>query len=296
MSLARSFMLKEWPLHRTVIQDAVVFAVCGSFMAPWSTVACVLVFCGLVAARVGARLGQDLRRSDTLEFMLTRPIDRGAFVRQRLAFGSLPVLVSLGLVFVIGGFGLRRIVLDALAGAAPWLEHEASAGTHPTLHGIAVVIVGLIYVCAFEAGLSRSTHDSPGNVAFEGAMRAGSFALIAWLVSAAVPGIVWFVWRRSSADESPALDPFFWPEWGFGLLSVAALAGMLWLRVRRSERWVRDYEAGVDADGSMTARRSHWIVAVVVFVLVGGLLVAWLLPVAKAPRVGPAGASPMGGK
>jgi hypothetical protein len=296
MSLARSFMLKEWPLHRTVLQDAVVFAVCGSFIAPWSTVACVLVFSGLVAARVGARLGQDLCRSDTLEFMLTRPIDRGAFVRHRLAFGSLPVLVSLGLVFLIVGSGLRRIVLDALAGAAPWLEREASAGTHPTLHGIAVVFVGLIYVCAFEVGLSRSTHDPPGNVAFEGAVRAGFLALIAWLVSAAVPSMVSFVWRRSSADESTSLGPLFGPEWGIGLLSIAALAGMLWLRVRRSERWVRDYEAGVDADGSVTARRSHWIVAVLVLVLVGGLLVVWLLPVTSSPRVVPAGASTIGGK
>jgi hypothetical protein len=59
---------------------------------------------------------------------------------------------------------------------------------------------------------------------------------------------------------------------------------------------VRDYEAGVDADGSVTARRSHWIVAVLVLVLVGGLLVVWLLPVTSSPRVVPAGASTIGGK
>lgn len=295
MSLARTLVLKEWSLHRDVVRDAVVFAVCGSLIAPWPTVACLLVFCGLAAARVGARLGQDLRQFDTLEFMLTRPIDRRSFVRQRLLFGALPVVLALVLVAVIGGFGLRSVALDAFAGAAPWLEREPSTATSASSIAFAVAIVALVYVCAFERGLKATALDSPSSIASEGALRAGGVVLTVWMLLNVAPNVIGLVLRSAppvgSASES---EIAFTTEIGPLAVLAVVLAGA-W-GIRRSERVVALYDAGGPAKGPATSRRAEWIVATLVLVLVGGLVVAWLLPVATSPRVVPAGASPMGGK
>lgn len=295
MSLARTLGLKEWSLHRDTVRDAVLLAVCGSLIAPWSTQVCLIVFCGFVAARVGARLGQDLRQFDTLEFMLTRPIDRRSFVRQRLLFGALPVAIALVLVAVIGGFDLRRVALDAFAGAAPWLEHVSIMATNAWGSALAVAIVALVYVCAFERGLKATMQDSPSSITFEGAMRAGGVVLTLWLLLHVAPNVIGLVLRSAPEVASASeRETAFTTE--IGPLAVLAVAFAVWWGIRRSERTVTLYEAGGSASAPAAARKTEWIVAAVVLVLVGGLLVAWLLPVASAPRVVPADASTIGGK
>lgn len=294
MSFARTLALKEWSLHRDVVRDAVVFAVCGSLIAPWSTAACLLVFCGLVAARIGARLGQDLRQFDTLEFMLTRPIDRRSFVRQRLLFGVLPVAFALVLVAVIGGFDLRSVALDAFAGAAPWLEREATMITNPTGYGIAVAIVALAYVCAFEIGLTRSTLDSPANVAFEGAVRAALVAVSTWVLFHVAPNAIGLVLRRGPEVDSTS-EAGSTVSSAFGPLSVLVLVVAAWFRVRSAERHVANYEAGVGPPSNAASSPAAWVVAVVVVVLVGALLFAWFLtPV--LPSAAPSAVPSNGGK
>ncbi|MCC7169058.1 MAG: hypothetical protein IT459_01310 [Planctomycetes bacterium] len=294
MSLVRTLVLKEWSLHRDTVWDSVVFAVCGSLIAPWSTVVCLLVFCGLVAARVGARLGHDLRQFDTLEFMLTRPIDRRSFVRQRLAFGALPVALALGFVAVIRGFDLRSLALDAFAGAAPWLDREPSTIANPSGYAIAVAIVALVYVCAFEIGLTRSTLDSPANVAFEGAVRAALVAVSTWLLFYVAPNAIGLVLRRgpevdSTAEAGSAVSS------AFGPLAVLVLVVAAWFRVRSAERHVANYEASVGTSTNGTSSPAAWVVAVVVVVLVGALLFAWLLtPV--LPSAAPSALPSNGGK
>lgn len=295
MSLARTLVLKEWSLHRDVVRDAVVFAVCGSLIAPWSTVVCLIVFCGLVAARVGARLGQDLHQFDTLEFMLTRPIDRRSFVRQRLLFGALPVALALVLVTVIGVFDLRSVALDAFAGSAPWLEREAITAATASTYALAVAIVALAYTCAFERGLKATTQDSPSSITSEGALRAGGVVLSLWVVLYVAPNVIGLV-LRSAPEVGSASGSETALTTEIGPLAVVAVVLAVWWGIRRSERTVALYEAGGPASGPAAARKTEWIVAVMVLVLVGGLLVVWLLPVASSPRVVPAGASTIGAK
>lgn len=294
MSVRNALWWKEWALHRDAVVDCVLVAVLGALIVPWRSATCLLVLCGLAAARLGARLGHDLRLVDTFEFVLTRPIDRRAFVRQHLAFGALVLAATLAAVSTIGELGLRSALFDALAGAALWHDVDVVERSGATTLALASFVVALVYVCAFECGIGRRGQDTVSNVAFEGALRAVALLVVVWLVCVMLPTLFLGVTRESQGRD---------PTWGgtsasalIAFASCAATALLVWWRVHAAESVVVAFEAADTDPPRLRARGALYVLVAVVLAVAGFLAFFWLAADVGTPVSATRTPSNIGGK
>lgn len=279
MNLWRINVWKEWRLQREFLVDALLVALVGVTVFPGDAPLGFAVMGILLAASLGVRVGGDEAMNDAWEFVLTRPIDRGEWIRVRYLLGFLPVAMLLCLVVVSDlvetHAWFARLVAEPLVAG---VEFRFAASQYPPV----LALVLLAYSLCFSFA---SREERPENVRQHGPSGVIAALVVGFAVAVLTVIVVRLVAPPGSTPEDLSGVPFG-PE---TIAFTAIIFCLAWssYRVARSGLIERELVPAGGSAGLVRRRGASAGVAlaILVIVLLGAFVLYLLLrsPTAVEP-------------